>query len=104
MKVTCRCPALRVVQLTVLTPVILKGPPGTTTEAGLTVRVKLVLTERLPGSLATTVRLKGEPTVVEGVPEIVAGAVKLRPAGSPLTDKTSALGVSASVNVLVGIT
>ena len=70
----------------------------TTTGAGLTVRVKVVLAVKLPGSVAVTVTLVTPD--IEGVPEMVEGEVKLRPAGRLDTDRVRLVGVSASVNTL----
>ena len=56
-----------------------------------------------PASVAVTVNVIGEPTVVDGVPEIEVLFAKLRPDGKPTTESTKLLGVSLSVNVLVGI-
>jgi hypothetical protein len=54
---------------------------------GLTVRGKLVVALRLPGSVAVTLTVLTPD--IEGVPEMVEGAVKLRPAGRPDTDSVS---------------
>ncbi|QHV99662.1 hypothetical protein GJR95_33700 [Spirosoma endbachense] len=67
----------------------------------MSTRVVLVVSE--PGSVAVTVMVKGDPIVVEGVPEMVAGAVKLNPAGRLLTDRVRLAGVSESVKVLAGM-
>jgi len=64
-----------------------------TTGAGLIVSAKLVLVDKLPGSVAITVIETGDPTVVLGVPEIVPGAVKINPVGRPTTDSVSWFGV-----------
>jgi hypothetical protein len=56
-----------------------------------------------PASVAVTVNVIGEPTVVEGTPDIVVLFAKLSPAGKPAIESTKLLGVSLSVNVLVGI-
>ncbi len=66
--------------------------------AGLTVIVKLVLALMLPGSVAVTVTVL--TPLMEGVPEMVEGGLKLSPAGRPLTASVNWLGVSASVNTL----
>ena len=72
-------------QLTSVTPVIEKGPP--VTGAGLIVSMKLVLTLRLPGSVAFTVTLDTPDT--KGVPLMVLPD-RLKPAGKPLAVKVSA--------------
>ena len=96
-KLTLRWPAESTWQRMVCTPVMLKVPVGGgVPAAGLTVRVKVVLAERLPGSVALTVTVVTPET--EGVPEMVEGATKFSPAGKPETDKVNWLGVSASVN------
>ena len=78
---------------------MLKVPEGGgVPEAGLTVMLKLVLADRLPGSVAVTVTVL--TPLIEGVPEMVEGEVKLRPAGRPETASVRLLGVSASVNTL----
>ena len=62
-------------QLTSVTPVIEKGPA--TTEAGLTVMVKLVLADRLPGSVAVIITV--ETPLRLGVPVIMrVAASKLK--------------------------
>ncbi len=71
--------------------------------AGATVRLNVVRADKPPGSVATTVTVKGEPTGVEGTPVMVLGETKLRPAGNPLTASVRLLGVSASVNVVAGM-
>ena len=72
-----RWPALMVIQLTIVTPVMAKGAV-TVTGAGLTVMVKVVLADRLPASVAVTVTLDTPDT--EGAPLMmrVAGS-KLKP-------------------------
>ena len=86
------------VQLSVVTPVMAKGPPGMGgPDAGLTVRVKVVLTERLPGSVAVMVTVETPDAL--GVPLMVVPA-RLNPAGKPVALNTRELGVSASVKVV----
>ena len=58
--------------------------------AALMVRLNVVATDKLPGSVAVTVTEKGEPVVVVGVP-LITLPDRLRPAGKPVT-----LNVSAS--------
>jgi hypothetical protein len=67
------------------------------TGAGLTVMVKLVLTVRLPGSVAVTVMLL--TPLSDGVPERIV-PIRLKPAGSPLIERLRLLGVCSSVKVL----
>ncbi len=90
--------AVTIAQLTVVTPVILKTLKGEVSKvlAGLTVRGKLVLAERLPGSVAVTVTVEVPDT--DGVPLMMV-PTRLRPGGSPLADKVSPVGVCASVKV-----
>jgi hypothetical protein len=64
--------------------------------AGLTVSGKLVVVERLPGSVAVTITVEIPDT--NGVPLMMV-PVKLRPDGSPLADKVNPVGVCASVKV-----
>lgn len=78
--VSDRCPAEIIVQLRVETPMI---PKAATLSAGSTVRSKLVLTDRLPVSVAVTVTLVAPLT--EGVPLMVV-PVKVNPGGKPLTE------------------
>jgi hypothetical protein len=68
-----------------------KGAVVVPDEAGLTVSTKLVLAERLPGSVA--VRVTVLTPLSEGVPESVV-PTKLKPAGSPLATRLRLLGVS----------
>jgi hypothetical protein len=68
-----------------------------TTGAGFTVSTKLVLAERLPGSVAVTTTVLTPLT--EGVPESVV-PTKLRPAGRPLAERLRLLGVCWSEKVL----
>jgi hypothetical protein len=72
--------------------------------AALIDKENVVVAVKLPGSVAVTVTETGDPTVVLGVPEIVAGLVKLKPDGKPETLSVNEPGVSASAKVLAGIT
>ena len=71
---------------------------GGATTAGLTVREKVVLTERLPGSVAFTVTVLTPLT--EGVP-LITLPTELKPAGKPLIDTVNASPLG-SANVLAG--
>jgi hypothetical protein len=62
---------------------MLKGPVLVIEAAGLTVKVKLVLTDKLPGSVATTVTLD-TPDIL-GVPLMVLPD-RLNPAGKPVAE------------------
>ena len=73
------------VQLLVVTPVMAKGAV-VVTEAGFTVMVKLVLTLKLPGSVAVTVTV--DTPDAEGVP-LMTLPLRLSPPGKPLALKVS---------------
>ena len=74
------------VQSMVVTPVMLKGEVGgglTVVDAGLTVMVKLALTDKLPGSVAVTVTFDTPEAL--GVPLMVLPD-RLSPAGKPVAE------------------
>ena len=71
------------VQSMVVTPVMLKVPVLVIEAAGLTVIVKLVATDKLPGSVAVTVTLD-TPDIL-GVPLMVLPD-RLKPAGKPVAE------------------